>query len=240
MARTICRITIRDLRRDEYAPSPWSQSQARFASARQPVRILKGHPGSGKTTALWHAADSTGAQRVLYVTYSSDLAALARNHFDRYCSSEKRFHVVTFPNLIREILGHDVPFSNEHDSRQSFTRDLAPFIRNIGVWVNAQAALYDELHAHLVGDALPVAIGRFSACKQPRVSDAAYRERRAPGIWAIMLLASALEAAIRLERLDPTPIAQRYFPELALGWQAVDLLRYVRQRAWFANSIASP
>src|SRR4051794_35141038 len=49
-------LTIRDLRREEYAPSPWSPPQARFAAGRQPVRILKGHPGSGKTTALWHAA----------------------------------------------------------------------------------------------------------------------------------------------------------------------------------------
>ncbi len=106
-------VTVRELRREEYAPSPWT-AQARFAGARQPVRILKGHPGSGKTTALWHAADSTGAERVLYVTYSSDLAGLARNHFDRYCSSEKHFHVVTFPNLMRESSVTDAPVSTEH------------------------------------------------------------------------------------------------------------------------------
>ena len=61
---------------------------------RQRVRLLKGHPGSGKTAALWHAADSSGAERILYVTYSRDLAALARDYFDRYCSSHKRFEVV--------------------------------------------------------------------------------------------------------------------------------------------------
>jgi len=77
-------VTVRELRREEYAPVPWTQSQTRFASARQPVRLLKGHPGSGKTTALWHAVDSSGAERVLYVTYSRDLAALARDYFDRF------------------------------------------------------------------------------------------------------------------------------------------------------------
>src|SRR5205814_4761259 len=106
-------ITVRDLRREEFGPAPWTQTQARFASARQPVRILKGHPGSGKTTALWHAADSTGAQRVLYITYSRDLAALARDYFDRYCSSHKQFTVTTFPHLIRQLLALDIPVSDE-------------------------------------------------------------------------------------------------------------------------------
>ncbi len=217
-------ITVRDLRGGEYAPSPWSQSQARFAAARQPVRILKGHPGSGKTTALWNAADATNAEHVLYVTYSSDLASLARNYFDRYCSNHKTFHVVTFPNLIREVLGRTVPASIEHDSRHAFMRDISPFARNIGVWASEQAALYDELHAHLVGDALPAAVGRFAASKHPRVPDAAYRERRAKQI-GVNAAASALEAATRLERLDSSSLAERYFPELALAWKAVESLR---------------
>jgi hypothetical protein len=217
-------LTIADLRRDEYAPSPWNQNQARFAAARQPVRILKGHPGSGKTTALWHAADSTGAPRVLYVTYSSDLAALARNHFDRYCSAERRFQVITFPNLIRQILGRDIPHSDEHESRRAFLRDLMPFARNLGIWSGHQVALYDELHAHMVGDALPVAIGRFTACKQPRVSDAAYRDRRSRFLGPVAA-PSAIETAVRLERLEPTSLAERYFPELALAWQALEKLR---------------
>jgi hypothetical protein len=217
-------LTIRDLRREEYAPSPWSQAQARFAGARQPVRILKGHPGSGKTTALWHAADATGAGRVLYVTYSKDLATLARNHFDRYCSAEKHFKVTTFPALVREILSSQAPVVSEHQSRQAFLRDLAPFARNMGVWSSALTALYDELHAHLIGDAIPTAIGRFVACKGPRVPDAAYRERRARYLGPNATDA-ALEAANRLARIDSGPLADRYFPELALAWKAVEHLR---------------
>jgi hypothetical protein len=112
-------VTVRDLRREEYAPLPWTQPQARFASARQPVRLLKGHPGSGKTTALWHAADSTGAERILYVTYSRDLAALAQQYFDRFCSSHKRFDVVTFPNLIRRALGLETPVAPESEARHA-------------------------------------------------------------------------------------------------------------------------
>lgn len=218
-------VTVRELRCDEYGPSPWTQPQSRFASARQAVRMLKGHPGSGKTTALWYAADSTGAERVLYITYSRDLAALARDYFDRYCSSHKQFQVVTFPALIRMLAGVDSPVVPERESVQRFTRDLAPFARSLGVWTNGQTALYDELHAHLAGDALPVSLGRFAAAsKQPRVPDALYRERRVRFIGP-SAAASALDAAARLERLDATPLAVRYFPELALGWKALERLR---------------
>ena len=217
-------VTVRDLRREEYAPLPWTQAQARFASARQPVRLLKGHPGSGKTTALWNAADSTGAERILYVTYSRDLAALARDYFDRFCSSHKRFDVVTFPGLIRRILSLETPVTPEHDSRRRLARDLAPFARTLGAWAGSQDALYDEFHAHLVGDALPVAVGRFVACKQPRVFDKAYRERRGQSLGQAAV-SSVLDAAARLERLDPGTLAERYFPELALAWRAVERLR---------------
>ena len=216
-------VTVNDIRREEYGPSPWTQPQVRFASARQPVRMLKGHPGSGKTTALWHAADSSGAARVLYVTYSRDLATLARDYFDRYCSSHKRFDVVTFPNLIRQILRLTTTVAAGRDSRQRFLHDLAPFSRNLGAWTNCQPALYDEFHAHLVGDALPATIGRFSASKRPRVSDESYRERRTRFLGP-KAATSALETAARLERLDPATLADRYFPELGLAWRAVERL----------------
>lgn len=216
-------VTVRDLRREEYGPTPWTRPQARFATARQPVRILRGHPGSGKTTALWNAADSTGAERVLYVTYSRDLAALARNYFDRYCSSHKSFRVVTFPNLIRELLGSSAPVVSEHELRHRFKVDLAPFARYLGAWARSQAALYDELHAHLAGDALPAAIGRFVACKHPRVPDKSYRQRRTRYLGRAAAN-SALDAAARLERLDSGRLADRYFPELALAWRAAERL----------------
>jgi hypothetical protein len=218
-------VTVRDLRREEYAPLPWTQPQERFASARQPVRLLKGHPGSGKTSALWHAADSATMEHGLYVTYSPDLAALAREYFDRFCSSHKRFVVVTLPNLVRQIFGSDAQVVAEFEARQRFVHDLAPFTRILGAWTHCQTALYDELHAHLAGDALPVAIGRFTACKYARVTDQAYRERRTRSLGQAAVTA-ALETARRLEQSNSVPLAVRYFPELALAWQAVEKLRH--------------
>jgi hypothetical protein len=217
-------VTVRDLRRGEYSPQPWTAPQERFASARQTVRLLKGHPGSGKTSALWHAADSATGEHVLYVTYSGDLAALAQEYFDRFCSSHKRFSVITFSNLVRQILGSKAPVARTAEAKQRFLRDLAPFARTLGAWAYSQTALYDELHAHLAGDALPVAVGRFAASNQARVPDKAYRERRTRSLGQAPVIA-ALETAAHLERLDSSTLAERYFPEIALAWQAVEKLR---------------
>ncbi|MCW5981206.1 MAG: hypothetical protein KIT09_24195 [Bryobacteraceae bacterium] len=215
-------MTVRDLRREEYSPAPWTSGQSRFASARQPVRILKGHPGSGKTTALWHAADQTGAEKVLYVTYSRDLAALARDHFDRYCSSERSFRVVTFSGLVREMLPVDGTPAADREVRRQFQRALGVFHRGLGPWTDSPAALYDEMHAHLVGDALPVAVGRFASSAVPRVPEWEYRARRKDTLGSAAV-GSVLDVAVRLEREGP--LAQRFFPELALAWDAVARLR---------------
>jgi len=217
-------VTVRDLRREEYTQLPFTQPQARFASARQTVRLLKGYPGSGKTTALLHAADSCGAQRVLYVTYSRNLAALARGYFDRFCSAEKHFRVVTVSDLVRQLLESDLPALSEQEGKRALLRDLAPYSRTLGAWANIHSALYDELYAHLIGDALPVAIGRFSACAQPRVSDKTYRERRTRYLGPAAVT-SLLEAAVRLEKPGSMTLADRYFPELSLAWRAVEKLR---------------
>jgi hypothetical protein len=220
-------ITVRDLRREEYGPLPWTQPQMRFASARQSVRLLKGHPGSGKTSALFHAADSSGAEDVLYVTYSRDLAALAREYFDRFCSSHKHFHVMTFPNLVRQVLGSDAPLGLEQQAKQKFLHDVVPFSRTLGPWANNHAALYDELYAHLAGDALPLELGRFDACQGPRVSETAYRKRRAKHLGESAVKA-ALEIAVRLEKLNSRTLTESYFPELSLAWQAMQKLRALR------------
>jgi hypothetical protein len=219
-------VSVHEIRTEEYGPAPWTQLQSRFATGRQTVRVLKGHPGSGKTTALWNAADSAGAQRILYITYSSDLAGLARNYFDRYCSSHKNFQVITYSTFLRRLLGIDPPFEPLKELRRRFAQDASPIARTLGVWANSLNVLYDEFHAHLVGEALPFGVGRFAAAKQPRAPDAAYRERRLKSLGR-RAVDAALDAAARLERADSRPLADRYFPELALAWRAVEQLRTI-------------
>lgn len=210
-------VSAAELRDEDFGPAPWTASQQRFATARAAVRVLKGHPGSGKTTALLHAADITGAHRVLYVTYSADLASLARLYFERYCDKSRYFHVVTYTTFLRELLGSAAEVRNDAELRKKFRGDLIPFSRSLGAWTERQDALYDELHAHLVGGALPRAGGRFRACERPRLADGSYRERR--GRFLGPAAGSAADIASRLER-EGANLAHRYFPELELSWQA--------------------
>jgi hypothetical protein len=212
-------ISVLEMRREEYGPAPWTAPQARFASSRHFVRILKGHPGSGKTTALLHAVDASGADRVLYLTYSRELAVLARQYFDRYCSRARHFHVATFDTFLRELLEVEAAALPLSELRRQFRGDLASYSRSHGAWTDRTPALYDEFHAHLVGGALPLAAGRFAACTQPRVADKHYRERRARYLGE-SAASAALDLAARLERSRPASLAASYFPELALAWQA--------------------
>ncbi len=215
-------ISVLDMRSEDYGPAPWTSGQARFASARAAVRVLKGFPGSGKTTALLHAADSA-ASRVLYVTYSTDLAILARQYFDRFCNRGKTFHVVTYDSFLRQLLKSSEPVLPAAESRARFRAGLLPHARSIGLWAARYDVLYDELHAHLVGAALPVEVGRFAACDLPRASDRNYRQRRSRHV-GLQAATMAMEAAARLERADPRPLAERYYPELSLAWRAACLL----------------
>ncbi|MDQ6678580.1 MAG: hypothetical protein M3Z09_14940 [Acidobacteriota bacterium] len=215
-------LSVEELRRDEYGPSPWTPAQARFAKARNPVAILKGHPGSGKTTALWHAVDLAAAESVLYVTYSRDLAALAQDYFDRYCPAYKKFRVVTVPALMRELVGSTLEIAPESERRARFIRELGVNNR-LGPWADHRGGLYEELHAHFVGEALPEKAGRFEACSVPRVSEAGYRERRGRIIGA-NAAAAAAETVHWLTRNRPN-FEAAVFPELYLAWTAALKLR---------------
>jgi tetratricopeptide (TPR) repeat protein len=213
-------VTVREWLQEDYGPAPWTSAQVKFAGGRQRVRIVKGYPGSGKTTALWNAAERSGLRSVLFVTFSPDLAALAREHFDKFCPAEKRFHVVTYPRFIRDLLQADAPLEPLRQTRERFVARLAGLPpRALGPWANNKTALYDEIHAHLAGAALPVSVGRFGACREPRLTDRAYRDGREPvlGRSAVDALLDTLQTLKRRERGN---LQERFFPELALAWKA--------------------
>jgi hypothetical protein len=216
-------MSVPDLRSGEYAPAPWTQAQVRFARSHATARVLKGHPGSGKTTALLHAADESQARRVLYLTFSRDLAALARDYFDRFCSDARTFVVQTFPDWVRQIAGQTGEDSDAAEKRARFRRDLINHQRALGPWSNDIDALYNEMHAHLAGAAVPETLGRFIKAERMRLPDEAYRAQRS------RYLGTAADAVIdiakRMERMDNTPLADRYFPDLALAWRAAQALR---------------
>ncbi|HLI83331.1 MAG TPA: hypothetical protein VKV17_05400 [Bryobacteraceae bacterium] len=217
-------VSLRDLRQADYVPAPWTTQQARFAEARQKVRIIKGSPGSGKTTALWHAADLAGRRSILYVTYSPELAALAREHFDRFVPDYKQFRVITYGQLLREVLGSQVPFRPLRQARAEFMKEVAAFsATTLGPWLHEKAALYDEMHAHLFGAMLPEPVGRFAGFAERRVSARQYREIRERAIGRAAAEA-VVEVAETLRRRDARPL-ERFFVELDLAWNAARQIR---------------
>ncbi len=218
-------IGVKELRQEDYVPAPWTQAQARFAEARQKVRVIKGFPGSGKTTALWHAADLAGRQSILYITYSTELAALAREHFDKFAPGNKRFHVVTYAQFLRQLLGSEAPFEAVRHTRRAFVREVSGFSTTIlGPWAGEKHALYDEMHAHLFGVLFPFAVGRFAAFPDRRVTVRQYREMRERAIGRVAA-ESVIEVCETLRRRDSRPLEQRFFLELDLAWQAVQQIR---------------
>ncbi len=215
-------ITVPEVRREDFGPAPWTPQQAKFATARDNVRILKGHPGSGKTTALLHAADQSPSSNILYLTYSSDLAALARSYFDRYCADSRQYHVTTFPQFLRTLLNVNIPPVPFAEQRKRFSAELSSLSRNLGPWAQNIPALFDEFHAHIIGGALPALVGRFAACSLQRRNDSEYfaTRCRSIGVTATELASST---AKRLEK-SGGPIATRFFPDLHLAWSAVQQL----------------
>ncbi len=219
-------LSVPDLRAAEYAPEPWTNSQLRFARSHSVVRILKGHPGSGKTTALLHAADVSQAQRVLYLTFSQDLAALARDYFDRFCSDSRTFTVLTYSAFVRQLTGSQdaAPESPAGPSafRERFRRDLHNYQRSLGAWSSDLDALYDEMHAHVVGAAVPEGSGRFPKAERICLPEKAYLAQRVRYLGPAAN--GVFDAVRRLEKSAEAPLADRYFPELALAWRAAQSL----------------
>jgi hypothetical protein len=218
-------VGVRDLRQEDYVPAPWTQAQERFAAARQNIRIIKGFPGSGKTTALWHAADIVGRKKILYITYSAELAALARDHFDKFVPADKTFHVLTYAQFLRQLLSCEATFEPVRQARKAFMKEVSGFsITILGPWANEKAALYDEMHAHLIGATLPVPLGRFAGFPERRITARQYRDLRERSIGRAAAEA-VVEVAETLRRRDPRSLEKRFFGELDLAWDAVKHVR---------------
>jgi tetratricopeptide (TPR) repeat protein len=218
-------IGVKELRQEDYVPPPWTPAQAKFAEARQKIRIIKGFPGSGKTTALWHAADMAGRKSILYITYSPELAALARDHFDKFAPSHKQFHVVTYAEFLREVTGSNAPFEPVRHVRQAFVKEVSGFSPTIlGPWSSEKAALYDEMHAHLFGALLPFSVGRFAGYPERRITARQYRDLRERSIGRVAAEA-VVEVCETLRRRDSRSVEGRFFQELDLAWNAVERIR---------------
>jgi len=138
----------------------YTENQRKVAISNvSPIQVLKGYPGSGKTTALWLSASHAAGQRILYLTYSDKLAREAQQNFEMFRQVGTEVDVMTFPELIHHLA----------DDRDDTSRGITPveaarrlkaymplFRNRMEGWKENIDELYAELHAHGVGRAMPI------------------------------------------------------------------------------------
>jgi len=193
-------------------PLPWTPDQKLFISSFSAIRLLRGNPGSGKTSSLWQAIQSRSNEQVLYLTWPAGLARQANEYFESFTPHGTTIQVKTFADFVKEIAHGYAPRWTQDEARQEFFNGIARLSPNLlGRWHLLPEVLYAEVGAHFVGEYLNTS-ENFSS--KLAIDDYVLRRRPALGSATdgIASAVSALEVA--------TPIWD-YFPNLDLARQAL-------------------
>lgn len=198
--------------------SPWTEPQQRFTVASSPVRVVKGHPGSGKTVALWKAVESRRG-KTLYLTWSSALTDASRSRFEAFASPDSTVDAREFSVFAGSVCRQDIEALTLERSRRRF-RDAYAWWKirsHIGPWANDLNALHAELRAILFGRA----VSDLAECTEDgrRLSDEQYIASTRAGEDAARALLEAVK------RSDWRSWHERVFPEIAAAHAALDRLR---------------
>jgi hypothetical protein len=199
---------------DDGLVDPLVDAQRAIVADRTRVRVLVGQPGAGKTTSLQSAASRLDG-RALYVTWSGLLASRAREWFAAFAPRELDVVVMTYQELLTRVapqrtLERELSLN---DAVQLLRERLEPYAGQLASWredgqLRAEA-LYAELHAHVLGAALPVAFRGRGACGHAWLGDEDYRSLRGllgPNAVKAALLARSKLSATDLARLFPGAI----------------------------------
>ncbi len=217
-------LNVADLENDVDHPAPWTPEQEAFALSDRPIRVLIGHPGTGKTEALWRAVDLRGGDNVLYITWSRRLTELATEHFATFAPANTEVETWAMTDLLSTIVQPPVAgsFGSQRDRFLADTAHLPA--GTLGPWSKDPESLFAEIRAHLVGAALPDQPTRLESSDRTRLRGPAYRQRRSrklggPATRAVLDVVDALTS---------NPI-ELYFPDLLHAARAArELLRTKR------------
>ena len=212
----------------------WTDNQQRFISDQSPIRVLHGHPGSGKTLALFGATETRGNQKVLYVSWSLALTELAEERLAAFTSEDVDVVTRDFAGLLGTICHTDAPRATYAQSLRSFTDALGRTRISpdeLGPWAGREDALYGEFRAILLGRAIPGAAGCTYVDLGPpgrrmvRLTAARYREVRGGSAGVGSAGADAfLRVVDRILRRAAGEL-EDIFPELAAAAEAIHRLR---------------
>ena len=238
-------LNQKDMAADDetFVSSPDTERQSRFVKGDKPVRIVHGHPGSGKTTALWKAIEARDNQSVLYVSWSRELISMAEERLSTFAPTGVAVTALNFLSLMGEIRGRDVERITYDRSRAVFD-DALKRTRigpaEMGAWATHTDALYAEIRAVLLGRAIPsdpsstyIELNTESKSEDTikgdrrlaRLADSKYLRirgnRKGIGEAAAKCLLSIAERLERHSALD----LEKAFPELVAATDSIESLR---------------
>ena len=213
-------INTHDLTKDTDFKLPWTQEQRSFIHALSPIRILRGQPGSGKTVSLWQSIQLRPDENVLYLTWSSRLADLAREYFETFASLGSSFRVVIFTDLLHELAGKTPQALAIEEGRRIFLEAISKLSpAQLGPWANYSSTLYSEVRAHYVGAFLPIINGYATNKIDSTIQIKDYQLRRAG------YLGKSIEGVISsIKAIEGRALIGSCFPDLALAWEACEKL----------------
>jgi hypothetical protein len=190
--------------------SPYTERQRQIAVDNSaPVTVLRGYPGSGKTTSLWLSALHSGSHKLLYLTYSAKLANEAQTYFATFRPEGAEIDVMTFGGLLDYL--EDVDQTSPVDNTESARSLLAELAKkpNLLKFLSDQPdELYAELHAHALGRALPIDFKGVPATETLVVRD--YPTMRKSDVGSSM----ATVVSEVLQVIAESSLEHRFFPTL--------------------------
>lgn len=232
-------LTARDLVGDYALGLEPAQEEVLRATAR--VRLVRGQPGTGKTTVLLKSLRAAKHGRALYLTYNPALVARAEGYLREFSTAPESVRVDDFGSLLQrleESLGlPPVSCAPASEIAARFGAAVQASGLRLGPWESHVDALYAELHAHFFGAALPEAFRDMPACAEtiPGAEDyVAHRQatlgKRAAEVaaqvgrklWEQGLAADLVPGPWRARRLYDAVRALPTLPEVVLpGVEAV-------------------
>ncbi|MCY4634111.1 MAG: hypothetical protein OXG04_06325, partial [Acidobacteria bacterium] len=207
---------------EDIAGRPQNRQQASFETDRSPVRVLRGRPGSGKTTALWRAIEARSGENVLYVTWSARLKRSAEERLAAFAPSTSRVRATDFRTLTGEITGADVHRIPPAESRRKLVLAIEQAVgHERHPWKGHEGAVYAEVRGRLLGRGVDGEADSNDGGKLAALRPDAYRRQRGneQGIGA-----ATAKTLLRLWERVPESTRVEIFPELAAAAAAARLL----------------